>query len=395
MTSRWPGLIDLGATFVVAGAMIGTANMPPDGIWHGTGGEPLPGSLDAVSGRPIDGWALALHGLCVVAVLVARRWPAPAVATVAAALLTYSAVDYPAGPIFVAAPAVLLLTGLVWGWRRSWIAAAVLVCSVMGGHLVPGPPYDWSRLAISLGWAGTAVLASEVVRNRAERAAERSRRVAEEAERARLDERLAIAQDLHDGVAHALSVIAIQSRVAARDPAGPQGQAALAAITSTSTAAMADLTAMVKGLRVSSPAPRHPVGSLDQVAGLAEQAREAGQQVDVTVVGGDPTGSAPALPAVVSAAAYRVVQEGLTNALRHAPGAPVDVRIDTGDGLAVTVHNGAGPADEPAARAVPSARVGLVGMRERVEAAGGALTAGRSRDGGWEVRATWPPRSGS
>lgn len=386
---RPPTQIDIAAALLVCGSMIGTARIP---VEH-------PGE------RPIDGWVFVISSVCALAVLLTRRFPYAAAPVVVVALGTYSALGYPAGPAYLAGPLTLTLTGLVLDWRRTSLAAVAFVTAILGGRLLAGGEPSSTQTAVVVGWALVAVLASEVARGRLERLAERRRLAVQGEERARVEQRLRIAQDLHDGLAHALSVIAIQSRVAAREMPEGRGAQALRAIDATTAQALADLGTMVSGLR-DGGAPRHPVGTLDHLQGMLEQARAAGQVVELhrhSVDDGDDqevephvAGAAglggPGLPASVSSAAYRLVQEALTNARRHAPSAPVRVDIEHGHGLTVRVTN------EPAATRQPhpsGTGLGLVGITERVAATGGTSSAGPTGEGGWEVSARWPHPSES
>lgn len=391
MSARVPGRWDVLAALAVCVTLGGSFNIPVEGP----------------SERPADGWVVLITVGAALGVLVARRWPHAAVALLVLALGGYGVGAYAGGPVYAAMPLGLFLIGLARGWRWTSVAGAVLWAAVIIGHVIGRGGVLLALTALAVGWVVAAVLASELARGRIERVAERRRRQARRQQEEVMAERLRIAQDLHDGVAHALSLITIQSRVASRSVAAGPAADALSVITTTSSTAMADLTAMVKGLRDATPAPRHPVGSLDQVGDLVEEARAAGQVVELTADDlrdgqpGSTEGTAGELPGSVGGAAYRVVQEGLTNARRHAPGAAVQVQLGhVGEEFVVRVRNGG----HTAGRTGPGARhaeqsagsgLGLVGMRERVHATGGTVRAGPLSDGGWEVVARWPSRSGS
>ncbi|MBF6330280.1 two-component sensor histidine kinase [Nocardia transvalensis] len=205
------------------------------------------------------------------------------------------------------------------------------------------------------------------------------------------DERKTMARDLHDVIAGHLSAIAIQSEAVlgllARQDADPAVTGILGSIRSNSVAALQEMRAMIGLLRRDdggadeAAAPR----GLAQLPLLIDAARATGIAVRVR----DSSDSA-ALPSVVDQAAYRIIQEGLTNAMKHAPGRAVDIAVDAeGDALTLSVCN---PLPAPVARdgdEAEYARRGLINMRERAAALGGSLTAGPD-DGGWVVRARLP-----
>jgi signal transduction histidine kinase len=200
-----------------------------------------------------------------------------------------------------------------------------------------------------------------------------------------LAQRNRLARELHDSIGHTLTTSTIQAAAAAElveaDPA--QVRRALGTIEEASRSALEDLD-HVLGLLREEPAAKEPTRTLAEVDVLAVRAREAGLDVRLTV-----TGPVAALPAAVSREGYRIVQEGLTNALRHAGPGEVDVRVEAGpDRLAIAVVN-ALPGGRPRA-----GRRGLAGLAERVEALRGELDAGPD-DGRWRLSATIPLRAGA
>ncbi|MEU5261703.1 histidine kinase [Amycolatopsis sp. NPDC021455] len=200
-----------------------------------------------------------------------------------------------------------------------------------------------------------------------------------------LAQRNRLARELHDSIGHTLTTSTIQAAAAAElveaDPA--QVRRALGTIEEASRSALEDLD-HVLGLLREEPATKEPTRTLTEVDVLAVRAREAGLDVRLTV-----TGPVAALPAAVSREGYRIVQEGLTNALRHAGPGEVDVRIEAGpDRLAIAVVN-ALPGERPR-----TGRHGLAGLAERVEALRGELDAGPD-DGRWRLSATIPLRAGA
>jgi signal transduction histidine kinase len=229
-----------------------------------------------------------------------------------------------------------------------------------------------------------AIAAGEIIRSRDE-AAERSAAAREEEALRRVgEERLHIAQEVHDVVAHAMVAINVQAGVAAhlieRDP--DHAREALRQIKDTSGEALADLRGTLGVLRnPGHGAPVGPAAGLDDLEELTGSLRAAGVRVDLDVDAPGP------VPAAVHAAGYRIVQEALTNVLRHARASSAEIRVrrdaravrievtDDGPG-AVAPRNGAGH--------------GLRGMRERAAALGGTLDSGPRPEGGWRVRAVLP-----
>jgi signal transduction histidine kinase len=196
-----------------------------------------------------------------------------------------------------------------------------------------------------------------------------------------------IARDLHDVIAHTLTTINVQAATAAelldRDPG--HARAALETIEDASHGAIGELRAILGVLRdpEGSQAPRVPTPGVENVADLVERAREAGLDAELQTSGERPS----RLSDAVSLAAYRIVQESLTNAHRHAAGAAVrvDVCFEAAR-LSIAVQNGAGT---EAARNGAMPGVGIVGMRERADAIGGTLRAGPV-DGGFRIQAELP-----
>lgn len=209
------------------------------------------------------------------------------------------------------------------------------------------------------------------------------------AERAVAAERLRLARELHDIVAHTLAIIAVHSSVGAHNAAQrPQDAVeALETINTATRSALAELRALLAVLRDSEP-DGHPGGAdvaplpvLSDLTALGERAGAAGVTVDTRV-----EGDLSSVPRAVGLTAYRIVQESVTNAVKHA--APkhvtVDVRVTPGR-VALTITNG--PGDAPSRAGSGS---GLAGMRERVAAFGGEFAAHPTDDGGWTVRALLP-----
>ncbi|MFJ5805384.1 sensor histidine kinase [Streptomyces sp. NPDC093093] len=212
-----------------------------------------------------------------------------------------------------------------------------------------------------------------------ERAAELERANLIEAEQAAARERARIAREMHDVLSHAVSIMIVQAEagpVAVRR-APERAEAAFDAIADTGREAMTQLRAMLGVLRTDEVAPRRPQPGIGQLAGLLDRVRGSGPTVSY-----ERTGAVRPLPAALEATVYRVVQEALTNVVRHAGASTAAVRLEYGSGdLAVEVtDDGRGPDGSPGGH-------GLIGIRERAAAHGGTVESGPGADGrGFRVR---------
>lgn len=209
----------------------------------------------------------------------------------------------------------------------------------------------------------------------------------ERARAAVAEERQRIARELHDVVAHAISIVILQSRGGRRslatDPA--EAEDAFDTIERTSTQALGEMRRLIGLLRSEDDAPFSPQPSLERIEALAEELRGSGLPVEVSV-DGDPV----ALPPGVDLSAYRIVQEALTNALKHAGPTQVHVHIAYEDDAVVVEVVDDGAQEPPAASFAAGSGSGLVGIRERVALVGGELEAGRRVGGGYVVSARLP-----
>jgi signal transduction histidine kinase len=347
----------------------------------------------AVSSRPappaVGGYALAL---ITAAVLFWRR-RRPAAVAVAAFLLVgvYHVLGYPgeapAFALFVAfySLAVHGTTG------RPVVLAASLAALAYVLPLLPPHPVPWHSPAIfgpvlSMLWL--VLLGASVRRSRLD-AEDRARRAAAVAEaeigRRLAEERLRIAHDLHDALAHTISVIAVQSGNALDALAGRPDHAreALTVVRAASRQAMTELRATLGLLRTADPDDpgTRPSPQLSDLRDLAARTDAAGLRVVM-----DLDDTADELAAAVQLTAYRLVQEALTNALRHASARSVTVTVHKGpkELLVQVTDDGHGP-QEPAGTGL-----GLIGMRERAEALGGRVAVGPGPDGGYQVTASLP-----
>jgi signal transduction histidine kinase len=253
----------------------------------------------------------------------------------------------------------------------------------------------------------TATIAvTELARVRHVRAAEARRARAAEERRRADDERVRIARELHDSVAHNMSLINLQAGVALHlgDDLPDEVRASLGHIRDASRDALVELRTILGVLRaVDRPAvdgtpdggaARNPTPGLDRLAELATRARAAGVDLDLRVDG--PLGD---VGGVVDRNAYRIVQESVTNVMKHAPGHHVDVLVELRDDtVTVEVTDRPDQGVPPSALGAPRAATaglgdtgnGIIGMRERATAVGGAFRAGPRPDGSWQVHARLP-----
>ena len=212
----------------------------------------------------------------------------------------------------------------------------------------------------------------------------------EQARRAVLEERAKIARELHDVVAHHMSLIAVRAETAPYRLAGLPGPvtAEFGALSEAAREALTDMRRLLGVLRNDEPAARAPQPRLADLPVLIDAAREAGVPVELTA-----TPALGQVPSGVGVCAYRIVQESLSNASRHAPGAPVTVSVDQGtSAVLLRVANGPGGPGEPGQPGDKTGRDGhgLAGMRERVALLGGSMTAGPAPGGGFVVSAVLP-----
>jgi len=311
-----------------------------------------------------------------------RRQPVLILAVVACAEIGKWALGYsnePSGPALLFA--VYAVSVYDRGPARVWVAgAAIALIAVAVGVLLIGD-FQVSRNLIPAGATSlVAWVIGDYMRSRRRFFDELVARHQSEREQAAEEERLRIARELHDVVAHNVSVMAIQAGAAR--VAGNSSQEALESIEQSARATLSELNKMLGVLRKSPGAPElTPQPSLGEVDAVLKTAREAGLQATLKV-----TGQPRALPAAVDLSAYRIVQEAITNVLKHANASRVEVVVDyQPDAVALTISdNGSGTTE------VPSTGHGLIGMRERVEIFGGHLGTGSSSLGGFTVRARLP-----
>jgi signal transduction histidine kinase len=318
------------------------------------------------------------------------RWRRLLVAAWVVTLATCFALVDVMTSLTLAALVAQLTIAYVVATRRRRRASALLTLALLVG-VISVPPGDNARVTAVL--VLVLVVAAQALgdarRQGRQAIAERdeTRRAMADTLRghAAMEERARIARELHDVVAHHVSMVAVQAETARLTTPGmpPQGQERLAAIGDTARDALTEMRRLLGVLRSDAPgdAERAPQPGLDRLAELLDDARNAGTSVRLVV-----HGHVVVLPPGIDLTAYRIVQEALTNARRHAPGAAVEVEVAFGDDvLQVRVRDeGPGSAD-----ADPDGH-GLLGMRERAAMVGGTLRAGTAPGGGFVVEADLP-----
>ncbi|MER5951153.1 histidine kinase [Streptomyces sp. NPDC001904] len=353
---------------------------------------------------------LALISLAVGATATVGEFGSLALGTIAAAPVALTLVR----PVLAwwislaAAPVLVIEGGDLYPWASGSIMAHTVVMAIVAARTRPrtaawmwvisglygvfagealGGWYDSDAVLMALFSGIVLALVVLIQANRTTRrqvVAERTVTAVERDKRTLLEERTTIARELHDVVAHHMSVVAIQAEAApyrVENPP-PELEQAFVTIRENAVAALTELRRVLGVVRVDSAAyptaPDAPQPTLADLDRLLENVREAGLTVTKTV-----TGAVRDLPPGVELSAYRIVQEALSNTLRHAPGA--EAAVDIGyvlGGLGLRVVNG------PATglrKASPGAGHGITGMRERVSMLSGEMTAGETEDGGYEV----------
>jgi signal transduction histidine kinase len=383
----WRGLPVLARDAIVAGVLAPV-------VWHPGLAQVgvVVGELDSRSMDPLG------HGLLVALWLplaVRRRWPALSLAVIGGAYAVHELLGYPVS----AATLALFVAGYsVGAYQRRFRAGVVLIAGAGYGVMAlllaragsPTPVVGFLTIYLALAacWGAGAW-----IRARQASAEDRRRQSVDAAITA---ERSRIARELHDVVTHHVTAMVVQAD-AARFLVGEAPEATrLSAISDTGRLALADLRHLLgvlgspgDGRVTGSTAERTPV--VGPVSELVEQARHSGQPVQL-MEDGEP----PASPGGAELAAYRVVQEALTNAIKHAPGRPTSVRIrHTSGETELEILTGAPdhPASVRPAPGLAGGGRGLTGMRERVAVFGGDLIAGPTADGGFQVLARIPRES--
>src|SRR5215472_595064 len=357
--------------------------------------------------RPLTDFANLGFALLVVSGLVVagrRLWPVPVFVIAALASLVYYGLDFPDGPGWIGLFVALCTLTAYGDGRRSLVIAGVGTAVLATGWLFAAADSVPGRGAI--GWVffriggsvmsaaiGESIRSRRVIAAEAQERAERAERTREEEARARVDaERLRIAREVHDTVAHAIAIINAQSGVTAHvlDKRPEQAREALRAMRA------------ILGVLRDDTDGRVPHPSLGQIDELTAKARDAG--LDVTL---EATSPPTPLPSAVGSAAYRILQESITNVIRHAGPTRVTVALNPGiDVLEIRVTDEgrrATPGEDPAGPHLPAQHPagngtgssakpgrGILGMRERCQLLGGELDAKPTPGGGFEVTARLP-----
>jgi signal transduction histidine kinase len=331
-------------------------------------------------------WVLLAAGP--VALVARRRHPVPVLWVNVAGTLPWSSAAGWAHISFIVAFFAAATAGKRYA---AWLALTICFAwTIWFAPLIYGYAIPVTNDALMLaGWTVAVAIAAEAYRFRAERvAATRASRQIDQRRR-QSEERLRVARDLHDVIGHNISLINVQASMGLdlMDSQPEQARAALSAIKSASKAALDELRTMLTTLRQDQDAaPRSPAPGLDRLPELIELTRAAGLSVEVEVAG-----KPPPLPAAVHLTAYRIIQESLTNAARHAGRARVTVRVTYDDTNMHVEIDDDGKVPSGGGSAIGTGS-GITGMRERAAALGGDLSAGFRHGGGFRVSARLPVR---
>ena len=333
--------------------------------------------------------AVVLAVLTAAPLVVRRRFPVAVLAFVTSGLMACLAVFHPnqaaAGVVCVA----VFTTGLTGRRVRTLIVGASMAPIVVAAVAITSRSPAAAELIAYPAVVLVALAAGDAVRSRRALAlalAEETRRETEAAAQHRFDQqRLQVANELHDTIAHALVAINIRASAAAhqRSGIGDEAWAVLDEIKRSSHEALTDLRTTLRMLQTApDETPMQPTQTLDDLAGLIDRARGAGISIALAT-----TGLPHHVPSATSHAAYRIVQEALTNTLRHSNATHVDVTLGWDSGTLRVAVSDNGKAN---ARPTSGDGHGLRGMAERAAALGGSCQVGPTGRGGWEVRALLP-----
>jgi len=375
---RW--LIDIAIAVVVTAVQLGAAHASLSWSWSS-------GHASRAAASSAPGWPgyllLAVAGLVLI---FRRRFPVAVLAVSLGVTLLAGAISHP-GMIWIAL-IVAFFNAVVAGRHLAALASLVIgyAASFWPPWLIGMAGHASAAVALAAAaWLLVLLAVAEFVRFRRDHAAEVARSRADQLRRQASEERMRIARDLHDVVAHNISVINVQANTALHlmDRQPERAREALTAIHDVSKQALTELRSVLGVLRSDEDyAPRTPSPGLWQLDDLLSGMRKAGLEPRLHRLGDQRP-----LPASVDLAAYRIVQEALTNVARHSASPAADVLVSyEADGVLVQVDD-AGPARAPTAAGAGN---GITGMAERAHALGGRLSAGRRADGGFRV-AAWLP----
>ncbi|WP_193614135.1 sensor histidine kinase [Nocardioides lijunqiniae] len=355
-------------------------------------------AVTAEDERGVDLGAIALLAATSAPLLARRRWPIPVVLAVLAVSTPYHLLDYP-HEATMPALVVAAFTAARYSERPRPGYAALVVLATVGLPAVAASGALGDAL-LGVGWLFMAFFAGLTVRFYGNWTAAVTARLeqerADEIERRVAEERVLIAAELHDVLAHGLAVANVQASVAAHliDQQAERGDASLRELSSTlhqlsdtSRDTLHELRAVLDVLHGGEAEPTGPAPHLGELQRLVETAGAADVQVEV-----EADGVSDELPSTVSVVAYRIIQESLTNVVRHSTARHATVRLDQDDHQLriVVVDDGPARADST----VTPAGFGILGMTGRAQAVGGELSAGPDGSGGFAVRASLPlPRT--
>lgn len=308
----------------------------------------------------------------------------------------------------VGAAIIVVFNTAIRASRRAlvWIVLASLASAAVFSVIYPGRDSYLTNMlisalliAIAVGWGLFARARRDLVGSLHERAERLEADAQLHAEQAREGERRRIAREMHDVLAHRLSLLSLHAGALEFRPDAPPAEVATAAavIRGAARAALEELREVIGVLREGTEATTQPAQpSLPDLRALVEEARAAGTRVDLDLDPADEDAWAP-IPERNGRTAYRIVQEGLTNARKHAPGARVQVRVGARPSGAVEIEivnpravAAAIPVPGAAAGDLPGAGSGLIGLGERVALVGGELSHGPGADGSYRLGATLP-----
>jgi signal transduction histidine kinase len=337
--------------------------------------------------EPVDALAIALLTLGPAALYVKRRIPVAVLCITIVTTTVYLLLDYPAGPIFLS-PIVAFVIAVLQGHRRAaWLALGLGYVSFFWVPSVVGDRPDPSvgKALGTAAWLLVLAAVTEIVAYRRERAREAERARSQQALARAGQERLRIARELHDVLAHNVSLINVQAGVALHllDEQPERARPALEAIKQASSDTLRDVRSVLGILRrPDEQPPRAPTPGIAGLDELISRTSAAGIEVRREI-----SGEPRAMPASVDLAVYRIVQEALTNVARHADPAAAVVRLSYGeDAITIEVDDDG----RHASSANGASGNGIAGMRERVVALGGEFSAGPRPDAGFSVRARLP-----
>jgi signal transduction histidine kinase len=353
-------------------------------------------AVDFDGERSVDLWAIVLLGAMSAPLLARRRWPILVVVVVLAVSTPYHLLDYPHEATMPASLAAAFAAARYSAPPRRAAAALPAVAAVTVPVLADetsGAPDD---ALLGVGWLFMAFFAGLAVRFhqnwKAAVTARLEQERADEVERRVAEERVLIAAELHDVLAHGLAVANVQASVAAHlidqlpageEPSLQELSSTLHNLSDTSRATLHELRAVLDVLHGGDAEPTEPAPHLGELQRLVEMAEAADVRVDV-----EADGPRDELPSTVSVVAYRIIQESVTNVIRHSLAKHATVRLAQVDHRLRIAVIDQGPA-RPDSTMTP-AGFGIAGMTGRAQAVGGELSAGPGESGGFEVRASLP-----